>query len=68
MGAEKGVSEMSKTIHVQAEVKVPSVPNFLLFPAGNISIADITNEGLQEIGRVWTENLIKRAEEIRLSE
>lgn len=54
-----------KTIQVQAEVKVPQVPNFLLYPAGSLSIADVDNEGLRKIGEAWTDNLIARAEQIR---
>jgi len=56
---------MSKTIQVQAEVKVPQVPNFLRYPADTISIADITDEDLQKVGEAWVHNLIERAEEIR---
>ena len=54
------------TFTVKAEIEMPRVPNFLRRTDGEtMSIADFADEGLEEIGRLWTENLIKRAQEIR---
>lgn len=51
------------------KVATPKVPNFLRFDDekidGTISIADVPNEQLRQIGQAWTDNLIKRADEIR---
>jgi len=56
---------MGKIINVKIDVKIPLVPVFLRYPDGCISIADITDEGLKEIGKAWTEELLKKANERR---
>lgn len=54
-------------VTVKATVAIPQVPNFLLRGDDpKMSIADIDDEGLREIGRQWTENLIERAHQIRV--
>ena len=54
-----------KKIVVQyfTEVEIPSVPNFLRSPDGRAAIAidEFSREQLEEIGRQWTEALIKKA-------
>jgi hypothetical protein len=51
-----------KTIQVTAQVVVPRVPNFLHMADGQIlPVEAITEEGLREIGREWTEELIENA-------
>lgn len=52
---------------VYAEIDIPRVPNFLRFAngEGTLSVGDITDASLHQIGVQWTEALLKRAEEIR---
>lgn len=47
------------------EVVVPSVPNFLKVGTQTVSVAEFSNNELRQIGREWTEKLIKRAQTIR---
>ncbi len=55
-----------KTIHVEAAVEVPRVPNFLTIDdTQKISIADVSDEELKYIGAAWLENLLERARELR---
>lgn len=58
---------MGTKLTVSADVEVPRVPNFLRFAnaEGTISIADITDESLRELGAEWTEALIAHATELR---
>ncbi len=51
----------------QIKVETPRVPNFLKFKeiSGKISIAQLTEPDLRDIGEAWTEKLIQRAAEIR---
>jgi len=55
------------TFNVKAHIDIPRPPNFLRLSDSDqaMSIADFTDEGLEEIGRQWTENLIKSAQEKR---
>lgn len=48
-------------------VKMPTVPNFLRFKDidGAISIADVPDQQLQEIGERWTKALLEKARELR---
>lgn len=51
---------------VQASIRIPKVPNFLIMENGQkISIADLEVNGLRKIGELWTEALCERALEIR---
>jgi predicted GIY-YIG superfamily endonuclease len=54
---------MKKIVTTAIEVHVPMVPNFLLTGDDNtpVSIAKFTEKELKEIGKQWTENLIKKA-------
>jgi hypothetical protein len=57
-----------KTITVRASVDVPKVPNYLIIDSDHkLSIADVPDDELKYIGQAWTEALIERAAEIRLS-
>lgn len=56
---------MARTIRVVAEVQIPTVPNFLIYDGGKLSVADVPKEDLKKIGEVWTESLIENAETIR---
>lgn len=57
---------MSRTIVTRCDVEIPRVPNFLLYGTNDkISIADVSDKSLREIGRQWTQRLLKRAEAIR---
>jgi len=52
----------NKTIHV----KIPEVPvNFLTTLGDSVSISEFTEEGLQRIGDIWTEELIKKSKAIK---
>lgn len=48
-------------------ILVPKVPNFLLVDdiESAFSIAQFSDDELRSIGQAWTEQLIKRAQEIR---
>lgn len=54
-------------LEVKARVRVPKVPNFILYEQsdGKISVGDLTDEQLAEIGELWTQDLLKRAAEVR---
>ena len=53
-----------KTIQVSYQVQVPSTPNFFKLANGSsVPISAITEEGLKEIGRQWTDELIKKAKD-----
>ncbi len=57
-----------RTIRVTAKIVVPRTPSFLRFEdqeMHSIPIQDVTDEELGEIGRLWTEDLIERAQELR---
>lgn len=55
----------SRKIRVQATVEIPKVPNFLRMSDGStISVSDIEESGLEEVGKAWTHELIARAREI----
>ena len=49
------------------KVKTPRVPNFLMFKdiEGKISIADVPDEQLLEIGAAWTDKLLENAAQLR---
>lgn len=54
-------------IKVHYNVECPRVPNFLLLSKDSdekIPICAITEEGLREIGKQWTENLVARAKQM----
>lgn len=56
-------------IKVHYNVECPRVPNFLLIGDGNkIPISAISEDGLREIGKVWTNNLIARAKQMSIEE
>lgn len=54
-------------INVEREIKVPDVPNFIIFSndVDKISIADLSQKELLEIGECWKNALIDRAHQIR---
>lgn len=53
-----------KTIQVTYSVQIPDTPSFLRLQDGSIiPIEAITEEKLKEIGREWTEALIKKAKD-----
>lgn len=59
-----------RTITVKAVVKVPSVPNFLRIDGGSesdaIDVADVTDDELRAIGRLWIDELLANAAKRRL--
>lgn len=49
---------------VTMEVETPMVPNFLRLSDGqSVPLCAVTEDGLREIGKAWTEELIRRAQE-----
>lgn len=43
-------------------IKIPMLPNFLFDEKKNqYSICDLTEEELREVGKEWTEELVKKA-------
>lgn len=56
---------MSPTIRVVAHVDVPETPNFLRTDTGTLPIEAITEAGLREIGKQWTDALVRKARDRR---
>jgi hypothetical protein len=56
---------MAKTIKVQAIVRVPLVPNFLLYDGGKIAVGDVPDEDLKKVAEAWLEKLLANAERQR---
>ena len=57
-----------RRIRVTASVVVPRTPSFLRFEdqeMHSIPIQSMSDKGLAEIGRLWTEDLIERAQLLR---
>lgn len=53
-----------RTVQVTYRIQVPTVPNFLRAEDGTtVPIEAITEKGLGEIGREWTDALIKKAKD-----
>jgi len=46
-------------------VHCPLVPNFIKTDYEMISIADFTEDELREIGKEWTEELIKKSKQFK---
>lgn len=48
-------------------VSVPRVPNYLCEPNGqtSYSVGNFSDAELRKVGKLWTDNLIKRAHEVR---
>jgi len=53
------------TVKTEIEVLLPMLPNFVKTTHKDVSlsIAELTNEQLKELGRKWTEALIIKADE-----
>lgn len=49
---------------VHADVRLPALPNYLLFEdgSGKLDVADTTDESLQRMGEAWTAALIAKAQ------
>lgn len=57
---------MVHTITVKAVVLIPHTPNFLFQPdGGKLPIEAVADEGLREIGRKYTDDLIEQAQKKR---
>ena len=56
---------MARMIEVRAEVECPDVPEMLYGRDISLSIADLTDEGLREIGAQWTDALLRKAAALR---
>lgn len=52
-------------IPVKLIIETPKIPNFFKTADGQtILISAITEDGLREVGREWTEGLVSRAREL----
>lgn len=56
-------------ITTKVKLRVPKVPNFIMCEVGDgkVSVADLTDEQLSQIGEAWTARLMERAAEVRQS-
>lgn len=60
------MSEKVTIIKVTMQVNIPSVPNYLkLSDEQVVPLYAITDDGLREIGKQWTEALIARSREMK---
>jgi hypothetical protein len=59
------MTEGLRTLSVKMSVAVPKVPNYIFTTEGRVPLSALTDEGLRELGAVWTEQLIQRANEQR---
>lgn len=55
-------------VHIKIECEIPTVPNFLKTSNGTVPITAVTDEGLRELGKQWTEALVMRARQMRTDE
>lgn len=62
---EDGVKSKME-IKVHFNVNIPRVPNYLLIGNGDekIPLSAVTEDGLREIGKQWTEDLVARAKQM----
>jgi hypothetical protein len=51
---------MEKEIELKTFVKIPDTPNFLIVEGNPVSISNFDKSQLEEVGRVWTQNLINK--------
>jgi hypothetical protein len=52
---------MKKKLMAMVEIKLPSVPNFILCANGDkLPVTDFSEEELTEVGKEWTEALIHK--------
>lgn len=49
----------------EIKVEIPSTPNFIKVGEVVVSIEDFTDEELKELGKEWTEDLLKKAQKKR---
>lgn len=55
-----------RQITVKAIIALPTMPNFFRIDGGGtIDVADVSDDGLREIGAVWTEALVEHANDRR---
>ena len=47
------------------EVKIPSLPNFIMVNDNPLPIADFTDKELRKLGKDWTKLLIEKAQKNR---
>lgn len=50
---------------INREVKIPITPNFIIVDKEPVSIAEITNQDLMKIGKLWTKELLEKASKRR---
>lgn len=48
---------------INLDIDIPMVPNFITVRGVKLPVSDFEEETLREVGKEWTENLIKRAKE-----
>lgn len=50
---------------VNREVKIPMTPNFIMVDGQSVAIQEFTNQDLYKIGKLWTKDLVEKAEKRR---
>ena len=55
------IEEIEIIIETTQRVKLPTLPNFIRTGETTIRIQDLSQKQLQEIGRRWTEALMRKA-------
>ena len=55
------------TVEHKVEYRLPILPNFICVPDGgkSVDVASFTDDQLREIGQIWTEALIRKAQKRR---
>ena len=56
-------------LNVKMNIKVPKVPTFIMYEEGDgkVSVGDLSDEQLRQIGEAWTDDLLTRAGEVRMA-
>jgi hypothetical protein len=55
---------MKKSIYKNMPIEIPSTPDFIKVGEAMCSISTFTEDELQNIGKMWTINLIEKARQI----
>lgn len=57
--------DITVTVRLERRLKMPTLPNFIRDAATDepVDIADLTEDQLREIGKAWTDALVRKARE-----
>ncbi len=59
--------ETKNKIEIKAEIELPHTPNFIRLSNGSaISIKDMSEKTLREIGALWVEELVKKSKKPKI--